>query len=130
MTPLVGGRVYGWLRVAALKYAEGKIQGVQEQPTPEDPSELANGTVGFCWMIAPMALSEESCEKIQRYALQSCSYYDAATQAPCALLVNGQIADAALRDDGPGVDELVIASLQFSISPFFLKGLLAAAPKK
>jgi hypothetical protein len=100
--------------------------------TPEEQTELADGSVEFAWSIAPSNISQEACEKIQRYALEACSYYDGATNAPCSLLVNDQIADPVLREDGPAVNELIVKSLQLSVSPFFLKELrdATAAPAK
>ena len=133
MTPFVAGRVYGWLKGAAIKFArEDKGQPSapdrSQVPSQEEQREIADGSVKYTWSIAPSTISEEACEKIQRYALQVCRYYDAATNAACDLLVNGQIADAALRDDGPGVDSLILLSLQFSCSPFFSRELVEMFP--
>lgn len=136
MTPFVAGRVYGWLKGAAIKFARddnGQSNGFDRQAVvkPEEQKELADGSVKFTWTIAPSAISEEACEKIQKYALQSCWYFDASTSAPCQMLVGGNVAAPFLKDDAPGVDELVLKSLQYSISPFFLKELLemqSAAP--
>lgn len=128
MTPFLAGRVYGWLKGAIIQFARKETPTNSapdvRQLTPEEQKEAADGSVKYSWALAPSNISEEACEKIQRYALQQCKYFDAATQAPCDLLVGGQIADAALREDGPGVDALIVESLKFSISPFFLKELL------
>jgi hypothetical protein len=136
MTPLVAVRIHGWLVYVALKFAQGQTQAppdsVGEAP-PANLQEQAEGTVKMLWLMAPSALNEESCEKIQRYALQSCCYYDAATSAPCTLVVNGNFVDKALEEDAVGVSNLITESLVFSISPFFAEGLTKvqrATPQK
>ena len=137
MVPLMAGRVKGWLWSASIKFARddrGQTAPAESRSlTPAELQELAEGSVKYAWSIAPSSISEEACEKIQRYALQQCKYFDASTQAPCDLLVGNTIADAALKDDGPGIDELIVHSLQFSVSPFFSKELAErlnpAAPK-
>jgi hypothetical protein len=133
MTPFVAGRVYGWLKGAAIEFSrrdKGQTSAPDrnQTPSPEEQQEIADGSVEYTWSIAPSTISEEACEKIQRYALQVCRYYDAPTNAPCDLLVNGRIADAALQENGPGVDDLVLKSLQLSCSPFFLRELLKMFP--
>ena len=105
MTPLVASRIHGWLVYVSLKFiqeqANKSIQPESAQETVEvDAKTQAEGMTEAMWLFSPSALSEETCEKIQRYALKVCSYPDGATNAPIPVLMqDGRWTDKTLEDD-------------------------------
>lgn len=130
MSPLIASRIHGWLVYVALNFAQ------QQQDKPEiksdapvialDVKEQADGTVKMLWLMAPSALSEEACTKIQMYALRACEQYDPNNVTVPVLMADGRFAARGLEEDAVAVSELITRSLQFSLSPFFIEGLQAA----
>ncbi len=134
MTPLVASRVHGWLTYVAISYVQKDSDKKSEAQAPEpqaDPQTQAENIVKMLWLMAPSALSEETLGKIQAHALRAVSRMDEATGASVPVtMADGRWTDKDLEDDAVGVGELIAASLQFSLSPFFAQGLLAAAPTR
>lgn len=130
MTAMVASRIHNWLVTASIKFqAEqqnittpaAEEEALHEEERKKDPQKAAAATVAMLWLLSSSTLSEEACTKIQNYALRSCSLYpdDGVGMPSPIMLADGRWAVKALETDATAVNQLVIESLQFNISPFF-----------
>lgn len=136
MTPLIASRVHNWILSGAAKLAQDQpdVPSNGNAPdasiaelSPEERQARADAIVAGTWVMASTLFSEELCEKVQMHCLLQCSQFapgDNGDAPPVPIIsANGRWAVKSLEQDALAVNQLILASLKFNISPFFLAGI-------
>lgn len=131
MTPLVGSRILNVLISSSVKTISEASQSEDKTGQASfnalSSEEKARDTVATLWMLAAANTSEEIYSQLQKYSLQACAIYVGESDAPPipVLAKNGRWADRTLEEDVKTVNKLILESLQFNLSAFFLESALS-----
>lgn len=125
MSPLTASLLRSWLvRVAVNLASKDPSPDAPPQPEIADKVKHAEGMVGMLWLMASQELGRENYSQAQTYALQVCKAFSNEDVPPIpVLMADGKRFTGALGDDPVAVDELITASLQFNVAPFFIEAM-------
>jgi hypothetical protein len=124
MTPLIACRIYNWILSGSMDLVK-RLDSTKNQPDDSnieslDPVIRADQTVSMVWRMASTAWAEELVEKVQVHAMRTIAVYPNDDGPPLPVLVDTRWTDRDLESDALTVDKLVLESLKFNISPFFI----------
>lgn len=124
LTPLRGIHLANLLITVSMKMRDNvksEQREVSEEIKKLTPQEKIAGMIGAFWIAAASELDDATYEKIQRQALEVCLFLNPSTSVPEPVIMgNGQVILPQLIDNPLDLDRLIEASLEFSLSPFFL----------
>jgi hypothetical protein len=97
-----------------------------EAGAPEPPNdaaareEMARGVVGALWLTAGSALDRERYRDVQQGCLRACAARNDGGLYEPIVAGDGRWSRKDIADDAPAVHRLILETLQFNLSPFFL----------
>jgi len=93
------------------------------EPPPDDATareEMARGVVGALWLTAGSALDRERYRDVQQGCLRACSARNDGGLYEPIVAGDGRWSRKDIADDALTVHRLILETLQFNLSPFFL----------
>lgn len=130
MDALPASRIHNWILSGASKLAQESKDNQAEPESKLTPEQKAEGLVVGVWIMASTLFSEELCEKTQIHCLQCCQQFPLeSTEAPPTpvMMSDGRWVTQDLKTDSVTVNKLVLETLKFNISPFFLGSISNSA---
>lgn len=119
----LGAWILNIMMSAMFKLANSDDGAAQHEESQIDPVEKANEIVAAMWISASTVISPDTYKQIQRYCLQACNIEIGGNPVPLVDL-KGRWAAPELETNLPVVNQLIVETLQFNISPFFIESAL------
>jgi hypothetical protein len=117
-----GSWIRGVLISAIMKQQDESTTDNSGELDKIDPVERANGLVAAMWLLSAGTVDQETYRRVQMNCLQVCSIIPEGLDPLPILMKDGKWAFKELEYDAATVDEIVVKTLQFNLSPFFLGG--------
>lgn len=110
--------------------AQPPADAAPDAPTPTDDAareEMARGIVGALWLTAGSALDRDRYRDVQQGCLRVCAAQNDGGLFEPIVSSDGRWVRKDIGGDAPTVHRLILETLQFNLSPFFLDDASSAA---
>lgn len=129
MTAMTGSWLSNLLVATALKLASGAPDAEAQPQDDLSPEERATAMIGALWLTAGSTLTEEQYARIQHKSLSCCARHIEGGNPISVMMSDGRFADKELEQDGVMVGRLIMESLTFNLTPFFLASASSEVPR-